>query len=86
MSLHEGCSRVETPRGSERRPGAQNGGTDRNSQTTFNGDTLPFPGSLSLPLNGQALESLVQSAVTQSKTGGGSGIAGPTSVPPPVSC
>jgi len=56
------------------------------SQTTIDGDQLPFPGSLSLPFNGPTLESLVQSAVTQVKTGGGSGFAGPTSVPPPVSC
>ena len=54
------------------------------SQQTIEGDTLPFPGSLSLPFNGPTLESLVQSAVTQIKTGGRD-IAGPTSAPPPVS-
>ena len=54
------------------------------SQQTIEGDTLPFPGSLSLPFNGPTLESLVQSAVTQIKTGGRD-IAGPTSAPPPGS-
>jgi len=53
------------------------------SQTTIDGDALPFPGSLSLPFNGPTLESLAESAVTQAKVGGVK-IAGPTSVPPPV--
>lgn len=56
------------------------------SQTTIDGDTLPFPGSLSLPFNGPTVESLAQSAITQAKNGGAVTLSGPTSVPPPVSC